>query len=136
MEMQQQYQFFGDMRAIINRTNRDLVARVNNIEYPLKPGRNVVPAFVVPYAVKQNPRPGSMLPTGQVESLVAVEGISAEEDVTMLSPDQVQRGGDLMNRDVKPLVGEHVKVSVPGRSSIEGATAPAVLDKVTVGEFD
>ena len=39
----------GDVKHIYNRCPNRLKARVDNIEFPLEPGWNLVPSFIVPF---------------------------------------------------------------------------------------
>jgi hypothetical protein len=136
----QQGRYFGDAKTIINRTNRVLVVRVNNVEWEIDPGENVVPAFLVPYAVRQHPRPGTMLMTGQSESLIAVPGTTPEELCTMIDPAADRGNTDLINRVEQPLVGEHLVHRVAKSASIEGAMTSAqvqsTLENTQVGNYD
>lgn len=130
---------FGDTKIIKNRSAHKLVARVDNIEFPLEPGLNEVPSFIVPYAVKQNPIPGTMRLDGSVESFIAVEGISAEEDMGLVPP-PAGRQDDLFDRTAetgKPLDPkrfEHVQVArstmVEGMMS-RGEVARVLGDQIT-----
>jgi len=133
--------FHGNVKTVINRTNRTLIVRVNNQEWPLEPGENFVPDFVVPYAVKQHPRAGTMQMTGEFESLVAVPGVTPEDHMGMIDPTQDGRTlTDLIDRDAQPLKGQQEVVKLTRTSAIEGSNGPAqvsrIMENVSVGSFD
>lgn len=126
---------FGDLKVIKNRSANVLVVRVDNIEFPLQPGLNEVPAFIVPYAVRQHPIPGTMRPSGEVESYVAVDGVTPDEQMGLVMPLAAATGReDLFDRSPetgKPLDPKrHEYVGVTRSSLVEGAMSRTDLARV------
>lgn len=126
---------FGDTRIVKNRSSNRLVVRVDNCEIPLEPGLNEIPAFAVPYAVRQNPIPGTMHIDGSVQSYVGVEGITPEDQMSLVPPVKTfGRPDDLFDRSpetgkpLDPKRHEHVQVS---RSNlVEGVSSRGEVARV------
>jgi hypothetical protein len=127
---------FGDTKIIKNRSSNRLVARVDNIEFPLEPGLNEVPAFIVPYAVRQNPIPGTMHIDGSVESYIAIEGLTPEDQMGLVPPVPREYGlaDDLFDRNPatgKPLDPKrHEYVGVSRSNLVEGVSGRSEVSRV------
>ena len=92
---------YAEKIPIINRTNRVLSVVCDGRTFQLKPGKNMVPSTVVPYALKQHPQMGTFDATGlQGESLVGVEGMTP---TTPIAPEDEARGLERFDRSVVPL---------------------------------
>ena len=105
---------------VINRTSRRLYCTVDGRTFNLEPGKNFLPSVAVPFAIKQNPRFGTFDETGyDGESLIAVPGITPDEQCHMLPPDEVHKGSERFDRNVTPLKGPHETIGLPKRARPE-----------------